>query len=271
MSYLFLTDVVRAAHFGSIPCISSRELYMRMPSSPYNFNSIYSCLLSGTDTLPADLKSNEDSLLLLAAVCSDILCIHHTFSSLAQPAREMLGRPSWALNPYAPLSSGSEALRQLYTLDAALTNWHQHFGQEADKYVLALFYFCKLVLVLPEILCLPQLAEYPPAMVTARFTARVSRESRIHIPDEAMNFAWLILDCSNTRSDDLGANLSVWLPVVLFYAALTVWYQLREQASSSNFKSGTLKTLGMYKEELRHLPWTCCVEMCFTLDALMDG
>jgi hypothetical protein len=84
-----------------------------------------------------------------------------------------------------------------------------------------------------------------------------------------MNFAWLILDNSNTQADASSTKVSIWLPVVLFFAALTVWRRLEHQSSSSNLRTGTLRTLNLFKDELISLPWPCCVAMCDILDNLM--
>ena len=98
-----------------------------------------------------------------------------------------------------------------------------------------------------------------------------SRDSVPDISDNSVNFAWLILDHSDARWDALGPNVSIWLPVVIFYAALAIWYHLQSQQSSSNLRTGTLRTLNMFKDELAQLPWPCCAEMGRTLDRLMGN
>ena len=269
LSYLFLTDVLRAAHTGAIPCISSSELFMRMPASSYNFEPMYGCLMAGTGPLPADMTTEEDALLLLTAICSDILYAHHAFSSINHLTDKAKDRSAGFRNPYVPLSPEAEALRHKFNLDAALTRWFQHFGWSVSKDCLALYYFCRLVHAVPAIFGFPLLAEYPPASA-ARTLGSLQRASTGSISDEAMNFAWLIVDNSNTRSESLNTNVSIWLPIVLFYAALTVWYQLQQQESSSRLKTGTYKTLNMFQAELDRLPWSCCTAMCLTLDRLIQ-
>ena len=268
MSYLFLTDVIRAAHCGRVACISTNELFMRMPSSPYNFHQMYRCLLLGARPLPSDLRADEDSLLLLTGVCADILYIQHSFSNVMLPAENSGGQSRQ--NPYAPLSPTSEALRHRFVLKAALMRWHQHFGDGASRDVLSMFFFCRLLLALPDILLLPCLAGYPPNSKQTSTLPDWCQETMLEISDEAINFAWLILDNSNAQNDGSGANVSIWLPVVLFFAALTIWYHLHHQRSRSNLKTGTLRTLNVFKDELSHLPWPCCAEMCRTLDKLMS-
>ena len=268
MSYLFLTDVIRTVHCGGAACISTKELFLRMPSSPYNFHQIYSWLVSGARNLPHDMKAEADSLLLLTGICADIIYIHHSFPNLAMSG-ERHGQQS-SSNPYAPLSPASEVLRNHFILNAALTRWQEHFGEFASKDILTMFYFCRLVLASPDILKLPQVTAYPPSPIQTSTLPEVAQETTLEISDEAVNFAWLILDNSNARPDISGTNVSIWLPVVLFLAALAIWYRLQQQNRSSNLKTGSMRVLNMFKGELRHLPWPCCAEMCFTLDKLMD-
>lgn len=269
LSYLFLVDVVHSAHVGTIPFLSSSELFIRMPSSPYYFKPMYACLISEAGTLPANMKSEEDSLLLLTAICSDILYAHYTFSGITHPSDEAKSQSVKMRNPYVPLSAESEALRHKRNLDAALTRWYLHFGHLTSANILSLFYFCRLVHTLPMMLSLPRLAGYAPAKPNPLLDG-FARPDSIIVTDEAINFAWLILDNIDAGSESENTNVSIWLPVVLFYATLTVWYHLQRQTSSSSLRTGTLRTLRMFRAELERLPWPCCTEMCFTLDRLME-
>lgn len=266
MSYLFLTDVTCAIQAGRVPCISTQELFMRMPSSPHNFAQLYSSLLSGARPLPSDIKADEDSLLLLIGICADILFIQHSFSYLLLAADlSTQTRP----NPYAPLSPPAEALRYRFILNAALMRWYQHFGDIASPNILLMFYFCRLLLALPDVLKLPSLAGYPSSSERASMVPDMSATAIPRVSDEALNFSWQILENSHTRTEIFGGNTAIWVPVVLFYAALTIWAHLEQQGSSKNLMTGTLRTLNIFKDELSHLPWPCCVEMCHTLDRLM--
>lgn len=268
-SYLFLADVVHAAHAGTVPCMSSSELFIRMPLSSYYFKPMYACLMSGVGTLPVDIKSEEDALLLLTAICSDILYAHFTFSGIVRPTQDANTQSVKIRNPYVPLSAESEALRHARNFDGALKRWYQHFGHVASANILSLFYFCRLVHGLPVILSLPRLARYAPTKKIA-LSEDIPGLGTTKAINEGVNFAWLILDKVEAGSGRDDSNFSVWLPVVLFYATLTVWYQLQKQTSSSSLKTGTLRTLRMFRSELERLPWPCCIEMCLTLDRLME-
>ena len=161
MSYFFLTDVTHALHCGRVGSISTKELFMRMPSSPYNFHHMYNCLLSGAQPMPADLRRDEDSLILLTGICADILYLHQSFSNVQASAESSAAEPK--VSPYAPLSATSEALQHHYSLDAALSRWHQHFKESTGRDLLTMYYFCRLLLASPDVLRLPHLAEYPPS------------------------------------------------------------------------------------------------------------
>ena len=237
-----------------------------MPISPYHFKSMYACLISGTGTLPMDVKAEEDLLLLLTAICSDIFYAYHTFSGITHPTNEAENQSVKIRNPYVPLSAGSEALLHKRKLDTALTRWYQHFGHVASANSLSLFYFCRLVHAMPTVLRLPHLAGYTPAK---SMPLPDGTEGTI-MTDKAISFAWLILDQMDARSEKANTNVSIWIPVVLFYAALTIWYQLQKQTSSSSLRTGTLRTLRMFRAELERLRWPCCTEMCLTLDRLME-
>lgn len=266
MSYLFLTDVTCAIHCGRVPCISTQELFMRMPSSPHNFSQMYGYLLSGVRNLPSDLREDEDSLLLLTGICADILYLQHSFSNLA-PTVDMPGQSD--SNPYSPLSPAAEALRHRFGLDAALTRWYQYFGEISSSDILLMFYFCRLLLHLPDLQKLPSLAGYPSGSRRTLIPQDMSITATSRVSDEALNFCWQILETSNARNNALGSNVAIWVPVVLFFAALTMWSHLEQQNSSTSLKTGSLRTLNMFKDELSHMPWPCCIEMCHTLDRLM--
>lgn len=265
-SYLFLVDVIRAIHCGQVTCISTKELFMRMPSSPYNFHHIYNHLISGLQPLPSDLKADEDGLLLLTGICADILYLQHSFSNMTLGAKK-LARQSLP-NPYAPFSPTSKIHHHQYILSAALSRWYQHFAKTVAQDVLTLFFFCKLLLVFPEVLCLPRRAGYPPNATGSSMLPQPSENVPLNVSDEAMRSAWLILDSLTDRRDAPGFNVSIWLPVVVFGAALTIWCQLQPQNSASNSRPGTLRALSMFKDELVQLPWPCCADMCSILDKL---
>ena len=107
-------------------------------------------------------------------------------------------------------------------------------------------------------------------MTVRDFAEDVEHFTRVEISDEALNYAWLVLDSINIRKTPPENSQSAWIPTVLFYSGLVVWQRLRRR-TAADFKYGTLKVLEMFKKELEQLPWDCCREMTYTLDCLMKS
>lgn len=272
MSYMFLTDVIYAIHCGATPTYSTAELNIKMPSSSYPFRTIYALIYSH-GPLPEDVRSREDGLLLLTALLSDTIYIQrcHLMTSAFSISHTGSGANGDAplRNPYAPLGSHSERSRLDAAIHTALDRWKQHFQQHAGRDVLALYYFCKLQLICPDMWELPHLAGYMATTDSVTEPARNGGdESRPNIPDKAMDLAWLVLDNCNLQTEPLGRKLAIWLPVTLFLSALVIWQRLRFR-SAADIKYGTLKMLSLFKSEIAQMPWPCCLEMEATLDKLM--
>ncbi|KIW92099.1 uncharacterized protein Z519_07083 [Cladophialophora bantiana CBS 173.52] len=275
MSYLLLLDTIHAVHYGLAPHFSRTELFIRMPSSNHQFRTLYNSLTHGY-ALPQDVRSREDSLLLLTVLLSDTIYTQRCHFSMpfftdcqVDVADKSSSNRMPLRNPYVPLTSQSEYSRLSADLLAALCRWEQHFQRHVGTDVLAFFYFVKLQLMCPELGKLPRLAGYG--------TASSFRESQrnpspyveqIDIPDKAMELAWLVLDHCDGHSQAPERRLAVWLPVILFLSALVAWQKLHSRPIAG-LKYGSLKVLGMYRDEIAKLPWPCCVEMTNTLDRLM--
>lgn len=260
---MLLTDIMHAVHCNAVPNWSTSELFIRMPSTNHEFRTVYNSLAHNY-ALPQDVKSSEDSLVLLTALLSDII-----YMQRCQPSVPLLSdRDGDQLrNPYAPLSSKSEFGRLGSDMTAALSRWENHFQDKVGSNILALCYFTKLYLVCPALLELPSIAGYGEV---SGFNQKQIKSKQIEIPDEAMDLAWLVLDQCDKSSKSIKQHLSIWLPNVLFMSALVVWQRLRSQAAT-DLKFGTLKVLSMFKNEIDRLPWPCCAEMTKTLDRLMQN
>lgn len=272
MGYMLLTDVISALHCHTTPNFSSIELNIQMPSSSYQFRSIYA-LIHNHYPLPEDVRSREDGLLLLTALLSDIIYIQrcHPMNNFTSIGHDGLTSSSNVplQNPYAPLSSISEYSRLTAALHNGLDRWKKHFQQSVGEDILALYYFCKLQLTCPDICELPSLAGYMASLDSITKSAKYTHDrKKLEIPDEAMDLAWLVLDNCNIQSEPLGKKLAIWLPVILFQSALVIWQRLRFR-SPTDIKYGTLKILSMFKNEISQLPWGCCLEMEATLNRLM--
>lgn len=277
MCYMFLTDVIHAVHCGATPIYSTRELCIKMPSSNYSFRTLYNALTHGYSALPQDVRSREDSLLLLTALLNDIIFVQRTYYTAGTFREHYVDLNGFSRygdaeqhNPHAPLSSRSELSRLSVDLHAALDRWENHFQKQIQKDLLALFYFTKLCLTCPEIWDLPVFARYGTTSDPNIRQPQFNPERRLpDIPDKAMDLAWLVLDKCDIGTEPPERKLAVWLPVILFISALVIWQRLRFR-SPTDFRYGTLKVLSMFKGEIMQLPWPCCAEMSSTLDRLMN-
>jgi hypothetical protein len=274
MSYLFLVDVIRAVHCNTSTQFSSSELFITMPASNHSFHDVYTKLLLEEHPLHLNMTEQEDAVLLLSALLSDIITIHKVFAgfdlhsaeaSALQPSTSI--EPLPILSPFVPFSPFAENQRMLSRISRSLDLWCERFGEIMPEDVLSLFYFCKICLCFPQVLLLPHLSGYRPAVDSSSSTARNDLGS-IAVPEDAMRYAWLVVDHVNVErlSDD--AACPIWLPLVTYITALVVWANLKS-SSSSKSSYGTLKVLGMFKAELQQMPWPCCTEMTKNLDELM--
>lgn len=257
---MLLADVMHSVHCNTVMSHSVSELWVKMPSSIHSFRTIYNLLAHG-NTLPSDVKSPEDGLLLLTAFLSDIVYVqrcHISLSPISTPKDEKLH------NPYAPLSAKSEFMRQSSDMMAALSQWEDTFHDKVENDILALYYFTKLHLTCTGLWELPRMAGY------GNLGSHQIESREMQISDNAMDLAWLVLDHCDKSSKSSRPKLSIWLPIVLFISALVVWQRLRSRAAA-DLKYGTLKVLSMFKHEIARLPWPCCREMSKTLENLMQN
>jgi len=274
MSYQFLIDVVRAVHYNTSTQYSSSELFITMPASNHNFHDVYMQLVLEELPLPLNMTEQEDAVLILSALLSDIITIHKVFSGFDLQSAELLSsQPSTSntlsvLNPFVPFSPFAENQRMLSQIFRSLDLWGERFKPIMSEDVLSLFYFCHMCLSFPQALLLPQLAEYEPAVVSSRGSRSELDLASVVISETAMRCAWLVVDHINIERLPDRAACPVWLPVVTYITALVVWANLKS-SSMSRSTYGTLKVLGLFKTELQQMPWPCCTEMAKNLDELM--
>ena len=273
---MLLVDIMHAVHCGLTPNYSISELSIKMPSSNHQFRTIYNSLTHGY-TLPCDVRSREDALLLLTALLEEIVYLQRCYLSIPFPHSYSAGaverlpdnNEQRLRNPYAPLSSKSEFARLSDAFLAALSRWEQHFQQQIGSDIFALYYFTKLQLICPEIWELPHRVNYgAPAGVDDDSPNTFQHATPLEISDKAMDLAWLVLDTCDQTSQSAEHRLSIWLPIVLFLSALVIWQKLHCQPST-NLKYGSLKVLSMFRNEIARLPWPCCIQMAESLDRLM--
>lgn len=275
ISYTFMVDVICAAHFQTLSSLSTTELFLELPSSRHQFQQVYRQLLNSHEPLPSNIHSREDVLLLLVGLLCDIIYIQR--NDLAQRMRSKIkssGQRSSSrdptVNPFTPLSHSRERERQQKLLTSALGRWHRHFGVDTDKNILALFFFCKLLLscsTLPLLSWLSGYAVFPATGLASQDMVLASDAELVSVSEESVKYAWKVLDHVNVSQGSLDTQLPIWLPPILFSSALVVWQNLRSLSSTSG-QYGSLKVLGTFIHELNQLPWDCCQVMSSVLQRL---
>ncbi|OPB40721.1 hypothetical protein A0O28_0008010 [Trichoderma guizhouense] len=200
----FLVDTVAALHFNLPPGLSSNDLKVPMLSSNHSFRTVYDGLFTSA-TLPEDVHSPEDGLLLLTAILSDTLFIQRNLASITVSENSSSHRHAEMprkSNPYATLSPDGEYHRQKLALLYALDRWHEHFGELMSSNILAYYFFCRVCLFYPHLGRLAESAGYTPQVEGAwRFRTEDNMERRedkdLPITEEALDAAWRVLDHVN--------------------------------------------------------------------------
>lgn len=265
VGYRYLVDVLLAIHIGTLPILTTSELNMRLPVSGHAFPTVYKNLLDDSGlTVPDDVKEPEDALLLLTAILSDIIYIYRGVFRL----RSTAAKPSH--QPYQTLSLATEIDRQRLMIKKALEQWLQVFEHLMPRNIVAFYYFCQICLACPEIWRLPVLAKYPPSLHGQTDSTCNSNNEQSLVTEEAMEYAWRVLDNTTTQNSDSGNKCDyIWMPLVLFFSALVVWHRVTRRSSEISAKYGTVKMLAMFSRELEQLPWPCCSVMTQTLERLI--
>lgn len=240
-----------------------------MPCSSYNFQDIYRSLFDETHTkasLPDDMMSPDDAFLILLAIISDILCIHRSLYRILSLSESQQNTSVHLPNPFVPLTPAAELTRMTKALSLALNVWSDRFHGLMVPEIMAFYHYCRLHLACPQILELPFLAGYTDP-------APNFDHQPIVITDEAVRNAWLVLDHSadalSTRTPD--TLCPVWLPVVVFHAALVVWAQQSLSELGQNGISGSVRVLLAFKFELERMSWPCSKSMAATLERLIHS
>ena len=271
MSFLLLADLIRSLHCDAVPLFSSVELTIDMPSASVRFDEAYAKLLQAIPPTPPVPREPEDALLLLLAILSDLVSMQNSFSSLTTISNRALS-PSMSeresangINPFIPLSPAVEFSRLQQRLCTALQRWHAQYQDQVSGDILALYYYCRMTLACPGLRKLPRVAGYQPLTTDGSRLTEVS-SADASVSDDALSLAWLVVEHVNVQESPLIPRISIWLPIILFHAALVVWWKLR---SSQLHAYGSFKVLTVFTRELAELPWPCCIEMNRTITRLM--
>ncbi|KAK6429178.1 hypothetical protein LTR95_014677 [Oleoguttula sp. CCFEE 5521] len=252
LCYMLLIDTVHAVQTNDIPRYSIDELAFTMPQSGHSFRTSYTSLLHGF-TLPDNLSTTEDALLLLTSLLADILYLQKCFE-----APLAIGAPSHC-SPYRPLCIDAEYPKRQAAFHAALHNWKVRFWGRISQDVMALFHYTRLQLVVPEI---NKLASFVDQQLSGDICANMMHD----IPPEAVKLAWSVLANTEDSPTIQGKKLAVWLPIVLYLSALVVWRAHSDDGIPEG--PGGVRTLGLFASAMQALPWPCCAHMSANLRKL---
>jgi hypothetical protein len=258
MMYIFLLDTVRGLHFNTTTLFVTSELFFPMSNDTFQFNTIYSNLMAKVPELPGNL-TQTDGLFLLVALTADLILVNKSF-------RGVLPEAKGSLEQFIPFSPECEYGRMLKTISTSLDCWRVVFLWQMDNHTRALYNFCRLLHDFPLVCELPKLAEYSPASNAAATEAL--DKSVPEAPDKAVDYAWQILENASSTSTQ-GSLAPIWLPIVTFLAALTIWSKLRSGSCPAKSGLGSLRILSLFITEIERMSWPCCREMSQTLHSLM--
>ena len=227
---------------------STQEINISMIKSPYKLQTLRTILLRG-DTLPPEVQGREDALLLLLALFTDAMYLQRSLSRWS-------GNPD-PINPFVPLSPHTEHQRMLSILSVASENWAQSFPLIGSD-VMVLYRYCQLYLIFPEITGLPARIGYPETIKATR--------PDVQIPETVTKCAWQILDTAAASPSKRAMTSPLWLPVVVFHAALVIWADI---ANCTSVYAPSKRVLVPFILELQGMAWPCCGKMASTLETLM--
>ncbi|KIW19370.1 hypothetical protein PV08_03665 [Exophiala spinifera] len=262
VSYIFLIDTLQATHCGLAANISTKELFIKLPGSDHQFCAIYHSLLQGNQ-IPQDVHNEEDALLLLTALLSDVVYAQRCLQLMSSTTSGLLVHGClMPRSPFTPLSAASEFSRLNEAMTAGLSRWERIFENHVGKDILALQCFCKLQLICPDTWKLPQMAGYGETQSEGEC---LRPSERFEVSDKAAALAWQVLNCCHHLPSE--SKLAVWLPVIVFLCALTIWQKLRTEPSHY----GSLRVLDLFSKEIAGYHWPCSIEMVRTLERLMQS
>ncbi|CRG82907.1 hypothetical protein PISL3812_00254 [Talaromyces islandicus] len=264
---LWLVDILHALHFDlSVNMFTSSELSTTMPSSSLKFQDVYSTFLyDGTPHFSApEVTSQDDALLLLMAVLSDLLFLRASLRQIVRSANaELIQFPKY--NPFVPLSPHTELERMESVLSLALDRWYETFYTSMPPEIVAFYHYCRMYLSCDQLLNLPRMAGYKP------FKSEPNSNIEISISGNAVRQAWLVLDNAAARQklSSTDTLTPIWLPAMIFHAGLLVWAKQSSGRSQQGGEYESSRVLLAFKIELESMRWPCCVEMAATFDKLM--
>lgn len=152
-SYGSLTFFLYGLHSDlAVSSFSTQEIWTKIPSSGAEFQNIQKAFLE--DKLPQSIAfplslSQEDAVLLLMAILSDLLYIRLSIGQQAHLTIPAQKRARNLSNPSVPLSPHTETYRMQNIISSALDRWYSKFNTLSSPGMMAFYYYCRLYLSYP--------------------------------------------------------------------------------------------------------------------------
>jgi hypothetical protein len=150
--------------------------------------------------------------------------------------------------------------RAISVLTAALARWKRHFTKGSGD-TLALYHCTRLLLACPSLARLPRIVGYPERNHPSPDTPHW------RITDSAVGIAWQVLGSSESCAVGSEPYSSIWLPAVVFLAALAFAKHAHDSGALRQGSSNA-RLLSSFAAELIRLRWPCCATMAERIQSL---
>jgi len=165
-------------------------------------------------------------------------------------------------------SASANSVGHLKSIQRTLRRWKAEYMDQASPELKAFYHFCEMYLLFKNLESLPDVAGYRRKQKKSRKDLQGLTHTTATTSDDenertqASHHAWLLLEHISARS----TPAAVWLPVILYMAALVVWYDICSRQGSRSH--GSMMVLHLFVKELRGMHWPCCLDMATNLEQL---
>ncbi|KAJ5201256.1 hypothetical protein N7449_006059 [Penicillium cf. viridicatum] len=298
-SFYFLVDILRAIYLNTPPSFSPTDLSFPLTNqSTWRFEDLHRRIIIHKRSLSLG-QTPDEYLLAILCILSEVFQLLQllgpfTDKSIQNAEKADVNSSLHAGRLYPPSSVSREYLRQSEALVCSLQVWHSSMDAQSTgassgcqfpdaipqtgpnsaalklhRDVLPIAYLCRILLELgPRALELPKIAGYdgpvpngenPPSPLNNN-----PHKLGIHISDAAIECSWKVLDTLDEERDDVDCTVEssfipLWLPLVVFYAGLTVWARMQEDRDrgllkgAQNSSSARRRLLRSFENELRKI------------------
>lgn len=256
-----LIDTIRSLHLGT-PATTARSL-ADVPCLPRNgsFSQLLSTTIFGSPGTQWIPFSEGNALMLLLLIFNE-----------QQIWRNMMFSDSHQVC-FSGDSASANSASYLKSIQRTLCRWREEYMHQVSPELKAFYQFCEMYLLFKNLESLPDIAGYrgkrkkDQQLPLSDTTATTSDTTATTSDDEqersqASHHAWLVLEYVTACS----TPAALWLPVILYLAALVVWYNICSRHGSR--PHGSLMGLHLFIKELRGMHWPCCSDMADNLEQL---